>query len=112
MYCIMKNKRTLLIVLPFAGIFHCYMEYARLKGTAGSDVSLKDIGIQTDLRVYLHLRQTWLAFSKSTAYVLVEESTCGGLVVRGADCLLVILVVLGAGMVHVYSLLGHKLHWW
>ncbi|XP_053907847.1 choline transporter-like protein 2 isoform X2 [Cuculus canorus] len=44
------------------GIFHCYMEYAKLRGTAGSDVSLKDIGFQTDLRVYLHLRQTWLAF--------------------------------------------------
>lgn len=48
-----------------AGIFHCYMEYAKLKGEAGSDVSLKDLGFQTDLRVYLHLRQTWLAFSKS-----------------------------------------------
>uniref|UniRef100_A0A8C3QWE0 Choline transporter-like protein n=1 Tax=Cyanoderma ruficeps TaxID=181631 RepID=A0A8C3QWE0_9PASS len=47
-------------VLP--GIFHCYMEYAKLKGEAGSDVSLTDLGFQTDLRVYLHLRQTWLAF--------------------------------------------------
>uniref|UniRef100_A0A672UXX1 Choline transporter-like protein n=1 Tax=Strigops habroptila TaxID=2489341 RepID=A0A672UXX1_STRHB len=44
------------------GIFHCYMEYAKLKGEAGSDVSVKDLGFQTDLRVYLHLRQTWLAF--------------------------------------------------
>ncbi|NXK00914.1 CTL2 protein, partial [Corythaixoides concolor] len=44
------------------GIFHCYLEYARLKGEAGSDVSLTDLGFQTDLRVYLHLRQTWLAF--------------------------------------------------
>uniref|UniRef100_A0A8C3DN68 Choline transporter-like protein n=1 Tax=Corvus moneduloides TaxID=1196302 RepID=A0A8C3DN68_CORMO len=44
------------------GIFHCYMEYAKLKGEAGSDVSLTDLGFQTDLRVYLHLRQTWLAF--------------------------------------------------
>ncbi|NXO25761.1 CTL2 protein, partial [Cisticola juncidis] len=44
------------------GIFHCYMEYAKLKGEAGSDVSLADLGFQTDLRVYLHLRQTWLAF--------------------------------------------------
>uniref|UniRef100_A0A8C5JT00 Choline transporter-like protein n=1 Tax=Junco hyemalis TaxID=40217 RepID=A0A8C5JT00_JUNHY len=43
-------------------IFHCYMEYAKLKGEAGSDMSLTDLGFQTDLRVYLHLRQTWLAF--------------------------------------------------
>ena len=41
------------------------MEYAKLKGEAGSDISLKDLGFQTDLRVYLHLRQTWLAFSES-----------------------------------------------
>lgn len=48
------------------------MEYAKLKGEAGSDVSLKDLGFQTDLRVYLHLRQTWLAFSKS-----LSSSGCG-----------------------------------
>ncbi|KAM5170369.1 choline transporter-like protein 2 isoform 3-T3 [Mantella aurantiaca] len=53
---------VLVIAVMGYGIFHCYMEYARLKGTAGSDVSLKDIGFQTDVRVYLHLRQTWLAF--------------------------------------------------
>ncbi|XP_014748718.1 PREDICTED: choline transporter-like protein 2, partial [Sturnus vulgaris] len=50
-----------ILVLGY-GIFHCYMEYAKLKGEAGSDVSLADLGFQTDLRVYLHLRQTWLAF--------------------------------------------------
>ncbi|MBV95501.1 Choline transporter-like protein 2, partial [Eschrichtius robustus] len=43
-------------------IFHCYMEYARLRGEAGSDISLVDLGFHTDLRVYLHLRQTWMAF--------------------------------------------------
>ncbi|XP_072255696.1 choline transporter-like protein 2 isoform X3 [Pyxicephalus adspersus] len=53
---------VLVIAVMGYGIFHCYMEYARLKGTAGSDVSLKDIGFQSDLRIYLHLRQTWLAF--------------------------------------------------
>ncbi|KAE8619858.1 hypothetical protein XENTR_v10010003 [Xenopus tropicalis] len=53
---------VLVIAVMGYGIFHCYMEYARLKGEAGSDVTLKDIGFQTDIRVYLHLRQTWLAF--------------------------------------------------
>ncbi|XP_053320811.1 choline transporter-like protein 2 isoform X1 [Spea bombifrons] len=53
---------VLLIAVMGYGIFHCYMEYAQLKGQAGSDVTLTDIGLQTDLRVYLHLRQTWLAF--------------------------------------------------
>uniref|UniRef100_H0XK10 Choline transporter-like protein n=1 Tax=Otolemur garnettii TaxID=30611 RepID=H0XK10_OTOGA len=50
-----------ILVLGY-GIFHCYMEYSRLRGEAGSDVSLVDLGFQTDLRVYLHLRQTWMAF--------------------------------------------------
>ncbi|XP_043388965.1 choline transporter-like protein 2 isoform X2 [Chelonia mydas] len=53
---------VLVILVLGYGIFHCYMEYARLKGEAGSDVSLKDLGFQTDLHVYLHLKQTWLAF--------------------------------------------------
>ncbi|XP_015265930.1 PREDICTED: choline transporter-like protein 2, partial [Gekko japonicus] len=53
---------VLVILVLGYGIFHCYMEYAALKGQAGSDVSLKDLGFQTDFRVYLHLRQTWLAF--------------------------------------------------
>lgn len=50
-----------ILVLGY-GIFHCYMEYSRLHGEAGSNVSLVDLGFQTDLRVYLHLRQTWMAF--------------------------------------------------
>ncbi|KAJ8798202.1 hypothetical protein J1605_016835 [Eschrichtius robustus] len=50
-----------ILVLGY-GIFHCYMEYARLRGEAGSDISLVDLGFHTDLRVYLHLRQTWMAF--------------------------------------------------
>ncbi|KGL74494.1 Choline transporter-like 2, partial [Tinamus guttatus] len=60
---IMVWVMIVLVILVLAyGIFHCYLEYAKLKGEAGSDVSLTDLGFQTDLRVYLHLRQTWLAF--------------------------------------------------
>ncbi|XP_051996323.1 choline transporter-like protein 2 isoform X2 [Xyrauchen texanus] len=44
------------------GIFHCYMQYASLKGLAGSDVTIKDLGLQTDFSVYLQIQQTWLAF--------------------------------------------------
>ncbi|KAB0400202.1 hypothetical protein E2I00_009490, partial [Balaenoptera physalus] len=38
-----------ILVLGY-GIFHCYMEYARLRGEAGSDISLVDLGFHTDLR--------------------------------------------------------------
>ncbi|XP_078091077.1 choline transporter-like protein 2 isoform X2 [Mustelus asterias] len=44
------------------GIYHCFMEYRELKGVPGSEVTIHDLGFQTDLRVYLHLQQTWLAF--------------------------------------------------
>ncbi|KAJ7316471.1 hypothetical protein JRQ81_002633 [Phrynocephalus forsythii] len=53
---------VLVILVLGYGIFHCYMEYDQLKGQSGSDVSLIELGFQTDLRVYLHLKQTWLAF--------------------------------------------------
>ncbi|XP_063150568.1 choline transporter-like protein 2 isoform X1 [Candoia aspera] len=53
---------VLVILVLGYGIFHCYMEYALLKQQAGSDVSLVELGFQTDFRVYLHLKQTWLAF--------------------------------------------------
>lgn len=57
------------------------MEYARLRGEAGSDVSLVDLGFQTDLRVYLHLRQTWMAFSES------QPHSCPQLVMGGSGSL-------------------------
>uniref|UniRef100_A0A669BLI8 Choline transporter-like protein n=1 Tax=Oreochromis niloticus TaxID=8128 RepID=A0A669BLI8_ORENI len=44
------------------GIFHCYMEYAALKGEPGANVTIQDLGLQTDFTVYLQIRQTWLAF--------------------------------------------------
>lgn len=46
------------------GIWHCFWEFRRLHGIPGSDLTIYDIGFQTDFRVYLQLRQTWLAFSK------------------------------------------------
>lgn len=45
------------------GIFHCYMEFASLKGQPGSDVTIRDLGLQTDFAIYLQIRQTWLVFS-------------------------------------------------
>ncbi|XP_064170859.1 choline transporter-like protein 2 isoform X1 [Anguilla rostrata] len=53
---------VLVILVIGYGIFHCYMEYAHLKGEPGADVTLQDLGLQTDFSVYLQIRQTWLAF--------------------------------------------------
>ncbi|XP_073726872.1 choline transporter-like protein 2 isoform X2 [Misgurnus anguillicaudatus] len=53
---------VLVILVIGYGIVHCYMQYASLKGQAGSDVTIKDLGLQTDFSVYLQIQQTWLAF--------------------------------------------------
>ncbi|GAA6220298.1 choline transporter-like protein 2 isoform X2 [Lates japonicus] len=53
---------VLVILVIGYGIFHCYMEYASLKGEPGADVTIRDLGLQTDFSVYLQIRQTWLAF--------------------------------------------------
>uniref|UniRef100_A0A671QYN3 Choline transporter-like protein n=1 Tax=Sinocyclocheilus anshuiensis TaxID=1608454 RepID=A0A671QYN3_9TELE len=51
------------------GIWHCYWEYSSLKGKPDSDITISDIGFQTDFRVYLQLRQTWLIFMISLAVI-------------------------------------------
>ncbi|CAM4717760.1 unnamed protein product [Leuciscus chuanchicus] len=48
------------------GIWHCYWEYSSLKGKPDSDMTISDIGFQTDFRVYLQLSQTWLIFISLT----------------------------------------------
>ncbi|GAA6077107.1 choline transporter-like protein 2 isoform X1 [Tachysurus ichikawai] len=50
-----------LLVVAY-GIFYCYMQYVQFKGQPGADVSITDLGLQTDFTVYLQLQQTWLAF--------------------------------------------------
>uniref|UniRef100_A0A4W4FFX0 Choline transporter-like protein n=1 Tax=Electrophorus electricus TaxID=8005 RepID=A0A4W4FFX0_ELEEL len=53
---------TMVIAVIGYGILHCYMQYDSLKGQPGANITIKDLGLQTDFSVYLHLQQTWLAF--------------------------------------------------
>uniref|UniRef100_A0A8C6NNM3 Choline transporter-like protein 2 n=1 Tax=Nothobranchius furzeri TaxID=105023 RepID=A0A8C6NNM3_NOTFU len=53
---------VLVILVIGYGIFHCYMEFDSLKGEPGADVTIRDLGLQTDFSIYLQIRQTWLAF--------------------------------------------------
>ncbi|XP_060745726.1 choline transporter-like protein 5-A [Tachysurus vachellii] len=54
------------------GICRCYWEFTLLRETPEADVSITDMGIQTNLHVYLQLSQTWLVFLVSL--VLTEAS--------------------------------------
>ncbi|KAM8842904.1 choline transporter-like protein 2 isoform 2-T2 [Synchiropus picturatus] len=62
---------VLVILVVGYGIFHCYMEFASLKGEPGADVTIRDLGLQTDFSIYLQIRQTWLAFMIILAIVEV-----------------------------------------
>ncbi|XP_076871435.1 choline transporter-like protein 2 isoform X2 [Brachyhypopomus gauderio] len=53
---------TMVIAVIGYGIAHCYMQYASLRGQPGANITIKDLGLQTDFSVYLQIQQTWLAF--------------------------------------------------
>ncbi|XP_072245765.1 choline transporter-like protein 5-B isoform X2 [Leuresthes tenuis] len=53
------------------GIWHCYWEYSALSMKPDANITIADIGFQTDLRVYLQHSQTWLIFMISLSVVEV-----------------------------------------
>ncbi|KAF5908149.1 choline transporter-like protein 2 isoform X1, partial [Clarias magur] len=53
---------VMVILVIGYGIFHCTAEYIHLKNAPGANITLQELGFQMDLNVYLHIRQTWLAF--------------------------------------------------
>ncbi|XP_076837198.1 choline transporter-like protein 5-A isoform X2 [Brachyhypopomus gauderio] len=50
------------ILLVAYGIWHCYWEFTHLRESPGADVTISDVGFQTDFNIYLQLSQTWLVF--------------------------------------------------
>uniref|UniRef100_A0A7N6F5Y8 Choline transporter-like protein n=1 Tax=Anabas testudineus TaxID=64144 RepID=A0A7N6F5Y8_ANATE len=64
---------VLVILVIGYGIFHCYMEYAALQQKPGSNVTIQQLGFQTDFSVYLQIRQTWLAFSQYMIILAIVE---------------------------------------
>ncbi|XP_062311188.1 choline transporter-like protein 5-A isoform X2 [Osmerus eperlanus] len=52
---------SVLLVVAY-GIWHCYWVLVGLREQPGADVTIVDIGLQTDVHVYLQLSQTWLIF--------------------------------------------------
>ncbi|KAG8014396.1 Choline transporter-like protein 5-A, partial [Nibea albiflora] len=43
-------------------MWYCSMELSQLRHRPGSDVGIVEVGLQTDLQVYLQLTQTWIIF--------------------------------------------------
>ncbi|XP_058159337.1 choline transporter-like protein 5 isoform X3 [Dasypus novemcinctus] len=44
------------------GIWYCYSEYNNLQKESSSDLTIYDVGIQSDFTIYFQLKQTWFAF--------------------------------------------------
>uniref|UniRef100_A0A673AGA3 Choline transporter-like protein n=1 Tax=Sphaeramia orbicularis TaxID=375764 RepID=A0A673AGA3_9TELE len=55
---------TVIVMLAY-GMWFCSMELSQLRHRPGSDVAIVEVGLQTDLQVYLQLRQTWIILCKS-----------------------------------------------
>uniref|UniRef100_A0A4W6BNV9 Choline transporter-like protein n=1 Tax=Lates calcarifer TaxID=8187 RepID=A0A4W6BNV9_LATCA len=50
---------TVILLLAY-GMWYCSVEWSQLKHRPGSEVAIVEVGLQTDLQVYLQLRQTWI----------------------------------------------------
>ncbi|XP_062261027.1 choline transporter-like protein 5-A isoform X3 [Platichthys flesus] len=50
---------TFILLLAY-GMWYCSVVWSQLKHTPGSDVAITEVGLQTDVQVYLQLRQTWI----------------------------------------------------
>ncbi|XP_034558101.1 choline transporter-like protein 5-A isoform X1 [Notolabrus celidotus] len=55
------------LLLLSLGMWFCWAELSRLRDRPGSDVSIVEVGLQSDLQVYLQLTQTWIILFVSLA---------------------------------------------
>ncbi|XP_051940837.1 choline transporter-like protein 2 isoform X1 [Hippocampus zosterae] len=61
---------ALVIVVIAYGALHCYIRYQSLAGDTSADVTIRELGMQSDITIYLEIRQTWFIF---TITLLVVE---------------------------------------
>lgn len=50
---------TVILLLAY-GMWYCSVVLSQLRHTAGSEVAIVEVGLHTDLHVYLQLTQTWI----------------------------------------------------
>ncbi|KAL6104752.1 uncharacterized protein ACO6RY_14407 [Pungitius sinensis] len=63
---------TTVILLLACGVWVCSVELSQLRHRPGSNVAIIEVGLQTDLQVYLQLTQTWIVLLVSL--VVAEAS--------------------------------------
>ncbi|XP_073721096.1 choline transporter-like protein 2 isoform X2 [Misgurnus anguillicaudatus] len=60
--CMVWVMILMVVIVIGCGIGFSTYKYVNLKETPGANVTLQQLGFQPDFSVYLHIRQTWLAF--------------------------------------------------
>uniref|UniRef100_A0A8P4KPM7 Choline transporter-like protein n=1 Tax=Dicentrarchus labrax TaxID=13489 RepID=A0A8P4KPM7_DICLA len=61
---------TVILLLAY-GMWYCSMELSQLRLRPGSDVAIIEVGLQTDLQIYLQLTQTWIILSTEASILLM-----------------------------------------
>lgn len=56
-----------------AGMWFCSKEISQLRDQPGSDVAIVEVGLHTDLQVYLQLTQTWIILCKSLCFEEIKK---------------------------------------
>uniref|UniRef100_A0A4W6BNU2 Choline transporter-like protein n=1 Tax=Lates calcarifer TaxID=8187 RepID=A0A4W6BNU2_LATCA len=59
---------TVILLLAY-GMWYCSVEWSQLKHRPGSEVAIVEVGLQTDLQVYLQLRQTWIILLTEASFL-------------------------------------------
>uniref|UniRef100_A0AAQ6A6E0 Choline transporter-like protein n=1 Tax=Amphiprion ocellaris TaxID=80972 RepID=A0AAQ6A6E0_AMPOC len=57
-----------------AGMWYCSTVWSQLRYRQGSEVAILEVGLQTDLQIYLQLRQTWIIFCKSVFFFFSDQN--------------------------------------
>uniref|UniRef100_A0A8C9Z1H5 Choline transporter-like protein n=1 Tax=Sander lucioperca TaxID=283035 RepID=A0A8C9Z1H5_SANLU len=61
---------TVILLLAY-GMWYCSMVLSQLRHTAGSEVAIVEVGLHTDLHVYLQLTQTWIILCECVSSILL-----------------------------------------
>lgn len=70
------NILAVILLLAY-GMWYCSNELSLLRRRPGSDVTIAQVGLQTDPQVYLQLRQTWIILCKSVCIGRFHRESVG-----------------------------------
>ncbi|XP_054623629.1 choline transporter-like protein 5-A isoform X2 [Dunckerocampus dactyliophorus] len=95
---------TVMLLLSY-GLWFCSVELSKLGQSQGSDVSIVDVGLQTDIKVYLQLKQTWIILLMSLGMTEVSVFCILVIMRRRVELAVVLLKEASRAIGHIMSTL-------